>query len=202
MDDVFKPLDWSSLTAAAESVQLVAVRVGKALARGLTLAPVQFGKAALDLLTIDNLWTTAIVLAFWIIGSIIGGPCGLAVNGILIAYALWDIPKLAEELGTALKDGLVAAANAQSEADLDVAADLFSKVFATVGIEVFQVFVTHRIFVYAKPRLLKRFKVPRSVETEHKAARERVAEKERKAAKERVAEKLAKAARAHLSSLS
>lgn len=187
----FAALDWSSIPAAAESVQRVAVRVGRALARGLVLAPVEFGKEALDLLTLENLWTTAVILAFWIIASVIGGPFGLAVNGILIAYALWDIPKLAEELGTALKDGLVTAANATSEADLDMAAHSFATVFATVGIEVFQVFVTHRIFVFAKPRLLKKFKVPPSVEAEHKKSRDRVKEKEREKAKNDEKEKQA-----------
>ena len=189
MGSAFDPLDWSSASATVSSLQRVATRIGIAIFRALRFSPTAFGKEALELLTVDNMWALAIVLAFWILGSIVGGPIGIAVNAILIAYALWDVPKIAEELGTALRDGLRTAANAKADSDLDLAAAEFASVFATVGVGVFQVVVTHRVFVYAKPKLLKRFPKPAALEAEHKASRAAVerAESERKATERQVA---------------
>lgn len=189
MAGVFEPLEWSGTAATASSLQRVATRIGMALFRAIRLSPAAFGSEALALLTTDNLWALAIVLAFWILGSIVGGPIGLAVNAILIAYALWDVPKIAEELGAALRDGLQTAANAKADPDLDLAAAQFASVFATVGVGALQVVVTHRLFVYAKPKLLKRFPRPSALETEAKASKAAVekAASERKAATERQA---------------
>lgn len=190
MGNVFDPLDWSSTSATVSSLQRVGTRIGMALIRSIRVSPAAFGKEAMALLTVDNLWALAIVLAFWILGSIVGGPIGIAVNAILIAYALWDVPKIAEELGTALRDGLQTAATAKSDADLDLAAAQFASVFATVGVGALQIVVTHRVFVYAKPKLLKRFPKPPALENEHKASRAAVekSESERKANTERQAE--------------
>lgn len=190
MGGIYDPLDWSSTSATVSSLQRVATRIGMSLIRAIRVSPAAFGKEALALLTVDNLWALAIVLAFWILGSIVGGPIGIAVNAILIAYALWDVPRIAEELGTSLRDGLQTAASAKSDADLDLAAAQFASVFATVGVGTFQVVVTHRVFLFAKPKLLKRFPKPAALENEHKASKTAVekAESERKAATERKAE--------------
>ena len=188
MDPIFQAPDWSSTSATMESLHYGAMRIGKALARSLTLLPGVAGQQALSLLTTENLWTTAVILAFWIFASVVGGPIGLAVNGVLIALALYQIPQLAKELGTLLRDGITQAATAQTDADLDVAAKTMATLLSTVGVEVLQVFVTHRIFLVTKPRILKRFKVPTEIEAERGRAKT-AAERAEKARKTELAER-------------
>lgn len=182
MDPIYQAPDWSSTSATIESLHYGAIRIGKALARSLSFLPSVAGQQALSLLTTENLWTTAVILAFWIFASVVGGPIGLAVNGILIALALYQIPELAKELGTLLKDGLTQAAEARGEADIDVAAKTLATLLSTVGVEALQLFVTHRIFLVTKPRILKRFKVPKEIEAERTRAKSttEAAEKARK----------------------
>jgi hypothetical protein len=184
MDEIFQPPDWSSTASTLRSIQQGAVRIGKALARSLAVLPSVAGKQALEVLTLENLWTTALILAIWVFASVIGGPVGLAVNGVLIAIALYQIPAFAAELGAAVKDGVVLAANARAESDLDSAAESFAGAFSALGIEILQVFVTHRFFVFAKPRLMKRFRVPTAIEAEHKRAGSKVTEKARQEAEQ------------------
>ena len=183
MDPIFDKPDWTSTAATMQSLQNGAARIGKALARSLSFLPGVAGQQALSLLTTENLWTTAVILAFWIFASVIGGPVGLAVNGILIALALYQIPELAKELGTLLKEGLSQAASARSESDLDDAAKTIARLISTVGVEALQIFVTHRVFVMVKPRILKRFRVPKEIEAERMKAKlnSEAAERSRKA---------------------
>ncbi len=185
-DDFDKP-DWSSSGATMKTIAAGGARLARALLLGLEKTPAKLGKKGLELLDIHNLWTTALILVFWLAASVIGGPLGIAVNGVLIALALASIPALAVELGTEFRDGLVLSWTASSEQELGFAGTYFAEAFSTIGVEAFQLFVTHRVFVTLKPTLLKRFKVPLSLETEAKAARTRIeakltaaAEKERK----------------------
>lgn len=177
MDQRFEPADFSSVTAGARSLSTVAMRVGSALARSLGKLPAAAHKQALEVLTVENLWTTALILVVWLCASVIGGPIGLVVNGILVALALYQLPQLAAELGTALKDGLVTAYEAKNDADLDRAAASFAGAFSALGIEILQVFVTHRLFVFAKPKLVNRFRVPPQVEAEHRKATSKLRER-------------------------
>jgi hypothetical protein len=179
--------DWSSTSATMKSIAAGGARLARALLLGLEKTPAKLGKKGLELLDIHNLWTTALILVFWLAASVIGGPLGVAVNGVLIALALAAIPALAVELGTEIRDGLVLSWTATSDEELGLAGAYFAEAFSTIGVEAFQLFVTHRVFVTLKPTLLKRFKVPVSLETEAKAARTRIeakfkeaAEKERK----------------------
>lgn len=170
-DPIFQEPDWSSTTGAMQSVQHGAARIGKALARSFGLLPSVVGEQALQLFSAENLWATALILAFWLFASVVGGPIGLAVNGVLIALALYQVPELAKTLGTLLKDGVSQAAAARNEADLDGAAKTFATLISTIGLEAFQLFITHRVFVALKPRLLKRFKVPQDLVSEHRKAK-------------------------------
>lgn len=169
--ELFQEPDWSSTTAAMRSVQQGATRIGMALVRSFGMLPTIAGEQALQLLTAENLWTTALILALWLFASVIGGPIGLVVNGVLIALALSQVPELARTLGTLLKDGVVQAASARSESDLDEAARTLARLLSTVGLEALQLFVTHRIFIAVKPQLLKRFKVPHELVAEYKKAK-------------------------------
>lgn len=200
MDPVFQPPEWTSVSATVQSLHYGAIRIGKALARSLALLPEVAGQQALSLLTPQNLWTTAVILAFWIFASVVGGPVGLAVNGVLIALALYHIPEVAKELGTLLKDGIRQAAEAKSEADLDVAAKTLATLLSTAGIEALQVFVTHRLFLAAKPQILKRFKLPKELEAEYQRARATTRGKrelaERAKAEERASSKVKRVASA------
>lgn len=195
MSEVFDPLDWSSTTATVSSLQRVATRIGIGLLRSVSRLPAAVGTEALALFSADNLWALAIVLACWVLGTVIGGPVGVAVDAILIAYALWDIPKVAEELGRALWDGLKTAASATKDTDIDLAAEQFATVFAAAGVQIFQVVLTHRLFVYAKPKLLKRFPKPKAIETEIKKGKKAQEEKQRASERKSKTEKLAEKAK-------
>lgn len=177
MSELFEAPDASTVDGGARSIQTGAMRVGSALARAVALIPATLAQQALSILTPENLWTTSVILVVWLVASVIGGPIGLLVNGILIALALYQIPELAAELGSLLKEGLVLSWNARSEADLDKAAVSFAAAMSAATLEILQVFVTHRIFVFAKPKLVRKFRVPARIEAEHKRATSRVGEK-------------------------
>lgn len=182
MSDKFTPLDWSSLGNGLASIQRAAARVGSALVRGILLGPSEFGKAALELLTIDNLWALSLVMGFWVLGSVVGGPIGLVVNAVLIALAIYELPDIAVQIAKDLKDGVLAAIEAESDQQIEKAAQLFGRAIGTLGIEVFQVLVTHRVFKATKTVLLKRFKIPAALEAEHRNVRREISEKIRVAA--------------------
>lgn len=173
MGGEFVKPDGSNTDTTLASIEAAAFRLGRAMVFGLERSPELFGKKGLELLSIHNLWTTAIILIMWVAGSVIGGPIGLAVNGVLIALALYHLGDVVKDLGEKLSDGLVLAWNAENDHDIEVAGMFFAEAFSTIGIELVQLVVTHRLFLAAKPRLLKRFKLPSKLEAEHKAAKAR-----------------------------
>lgn len=184
-DQTFEPADFSNVSSGTRSLFTSATRVGSAMARALVKIPGVAAQQALDILTVENLWTTALILAAWLFATVIGGPVGLVVNGILIALALYQLPQLAAELGALLKDGIMGAVSAKTEADLDLAADSIAQALSAAGLEILQVFVTHRLFVFAKPKLVNRFRVPPRIQQEHQRASSKVKER-LKAAGERL----------------
>jgi hypothetical protein len=64
-----------------KSIAAGGARLSRALLLGLEKTPAKLGKKGLELLDIHNLWTTALILVFWLAASVIGGPLGVAVNG-------------------------------------------------------------------------------------------------------------------------
>lgn len=184
-DTTFEPADFSNVSSGIRSLANSASRLGSAMARALAKIPGVTAQQALDILTVENLWTTSLILAAWFFASVVGGPVGLVVNGILIALALYQIPQLAAELGALLKDGILRAVNAKSDEDLDLAADSITQALSAAGLEIIQVFVTHRLFVFAKPKLVNRFRVPQRLQQEHQRATGKVKER-LKAAAERL----------------
>ena len=171
---MFEPLDWSSTTATVKSLQRVAARLGVALGRSIGLLPETVARDLMSLLTTENLWALALVFACWLLASVVGGPVGVAVNAILVAWALWEVPKVVEELAGTLKEGLVTAYRAKTDADLDHAAAEFAAVLSAVGVGTLQVVVTHKLFVVGKAKLLSRFPAPKALEVELKRSRERI----------------------------
>jgi hypothetical protein len=184
---MFEPLDWSSTTATVKSLQRVAARLGVALGRSIGLLPETVARDLMSLLTTENLWALALVFACWLLASVVGGPVGVAVNAILVAWALWEVPKVVEELAGTLKEGLVTAYRAQSDADLDHAAAEFAAVLSAVGVGTLQVVVTHKLFVMGKAKLLSRFPAPKVLEVELKRSRERI-DRDKSAKKKKDAE--------------
>lgn len=171
MSTLYAPLDWSSIAATVATIERCAVRIAIALIAGLVRSPLAVGKEALNALTLDNLWAFALIVAFYLLGTVIGGPIGILVNAVLIGLAIYELPDTAIQIVRGLKDGFVGAIEAKTEQDLDNAGDKIAQALGKLEFELLVIVGTHRLFLAAKAVLLRRFRVPAVLEVEYRKAK-------------------------------
>lgn len=172
MGGLFDPVAFDPsrpVTTGAQAVLAGAAR----LARSVVLSIKYLGPDAVEevtaILNPDNLWAIAVIFAGWVVVSIIGGPIGLAVNGILI---VWGVVELYDQLGTtwsALSSWFTLAYRARSEQELEEAARHFAQGMVSGGLLVLQALVAHKVFRKAQGQIRKRAPTPKWIETELKA---------------------------------
>lgn len=169
MGGLFDPVAFDPsrpVTTGAQAVLAGAAR----LARSVVLSIKYLGPEAVEevmaILNPDNLWAIAVIFAGWVVVSIIGGPIGLAVNGILI---VWGIVELYDQLGatwTALSSWFTLGYRARSEQELEESARNFAQVVVSGGLLVLQALVAHKVFRKAQVQINKRAPTPKWIETE------------------------------------
>ena len=81
----------SPITSGAQHLSAAATRLAFSIVYSITELPDAIWQQFKELLTPDTLWGLALVVAAWLIATIIGGPIGAAINGLLAAYGLYEL---------------------------------------------------------------------------------------------------------------
>lgn len=148
------------VTSGAKHITAAVGRLALALVNSFEHLPDETWSQIKRLFHPDNLWGMCLVMGGWIVASIIGGPVGLAVNALLLAFGLREIWDRIETIGGALKDWFLLAYYATSDAELEAAGAALAKAEGTTLITLLEFIVTHRVFKLALPEMTKRFPVP------------------------------------------
>lgn len=176
MDDIFETDDKksSSLEKAAQAIKRAAARMVLSIIRSTKYLSDAAKEQLEALLSPASIWTMAIILAAWIIATVIGGPFSLAVNTLLGVYGLYQLYEQLALSFQSLKDWARLAYNAKNETDLDAAAKTFANAMAQGGLAVLEALITHKIFKSVEGGIRKRYPPPEWIESEYsKAFKER-----------------------------
>lgn len=157
-----------------------AARLAVSIVRSWRYMSDELAEKLLSLLSAETLWTLSLILAAWVIATLIGGPIAIAIDGILILYGLYAIYEQLSATWSSLREWAVAAYQAKDDAALEGAARSFAKAAAEGSIDILAAIVTHRVFTKAQGGLAKRFPTPRWLRDELTTA-----ESERRATKTR-----------------
>lgn len=161
MDIFYRGYDPNArITSAAQHLSAAASRLALSMVRSIPHLPEATWKEFQRLLTIEALWALCLILAGWLIATIVGGLVGLAVNAVLIAYGLIELWEQLKAVGGTLAAWAQTAYEAQAEADLDRAGEHFASALSKGGIVLVEILVTHRVFRSVEGRLCERFPVP------------------------------------------
>lgn len=161
MDLFYRGYDPASpVTSGAHHLSAAAARFALSAVRSIPHLPDAAWEEFQRLLTVNALWSLCLILAGWLIATLIGGLIGLAVNAVLIAYGLIELWDQIQAVSSALRGWAVTAYEAQDDAALDTAAQHFATALTKGGITLLEVIVTHRIFRTVEGRLRDRFPTP------------------------------------------
>lgn len=166
------------ITTAIDIVTAAAGRIALSMVRSANYLPRSMLGAVGGILSPSHLWTLAIVLAAWIVASLVGGPVAAAINGILLVYGLWELYQQLSGTWEALRRWAQTAYSARSDGDLDTAAQLFAQVLSEGGLTILEAIVTHRVFTKVSGSLSKRVPRPEWLDREYEAARRKIGERE------------------------
>jgi hypothetical protein len=162
------------ITSAAKHLSAAAARMAVSIVRSIPLLPEAAWTEVKRLLTVNALWSLCLVLAGWLIATAVGGVIGLAVNAVLVIYGLVELWKQISEAIGDLRSWVQAAYAAETEAELDTAAQHFAAALSKGGITVLEVLITHRVFRKVEGKIRERFPAPDWLKKQYEdAARQR-----------------------------
>lgn len=161
MDLFYRGYDHNTrITSGALHLSAAAARFAVSIVRSIPQLPATTWEQFQRLLTVDALWSLCLVLAGWLIATIVGGLIGLAVNALLIVYGLVELWDQIKATSGELRDWAISAYQAQNDRDLEVASQHFATALSQGGITVLEVIVTHRVFRSIEGTLRQRFPAP------------------------------------------
>ena len=150
----------SPITSGAQHLSAAATRLAFSIVYSITELPDAIWQQFKELLTPDTLWGLALVVAAWLIATIIGGPIGAAINGLLAAYGLYELWPVVKAVVGDLWAWLRTAYYADSEDELHASGKHFADGLAKGGITTLEAIVTHRVFHGAAKKIRERFPTP------------------------------------------
>lgn len=150
----------SPITTGAQHLSAAATRLSFSIVYAITELPEATWLEFKQLFTPDTLWGLAIVVAAWLLATIIGGPIGAAINGVLLAYGLYELWPVVKAVAGDLWAWLRTAYYAETEEDLHKAARYFAEALAKGGITTLEAIVTHRVFHGAAKKIRERWPTP------------------------------------------
>lgn len=185
MPDIFyREFDANSpITSGAQYLAAAAGRIAKSILWSFPKLPRAGYEHLKSLVNVNTLWSLCIVIAAWVLATIVGGPVALALNGLLIAWGLYELWEQVKDSLNELKLWAYFAWNSRNEKELEVASQHFATFLAGGGLTVLELLVTHRLFRLAEVKIQERFKPPDWLSREYEAqvrARE-LREQEKKA---------------------
>ncbi|MFO0577597.1 MAG: hypothetical protein U1A78_26635 [Polyangia bacterium] len=162
--DLFPPTPaWSDTRAVLQYFLAGAMRLYLAAGYGMTQTEI-LGAAAPELqrlVSLDNLWALALILAFWVLASVVGGPAGLAINAILVGIGIASIAERLISISSAAKEFALRAWNARTVQELKTAGPFFARALVGLGAFTIELALSNAAFVQVKRLLLARFPTPR-----------------------------------------
>jgi len=158
------------ITSGAEHLSAAAARFAMSIVLSIPHLPDAAWEEFKRLLTVNALWSLCVILAGWVIATVVGGLIGLAVNALLIAYGLIELWKQIQEVGHELREWAVTTYEARNDAELDVAAQHFATALTKGGITLLEVIVTHRVFRAVEGKLRDRFPTPEWLSKQYEQA--------------------------------
>ena len=162
------------ITSGAKHLSAAAARFAVSIVRSIPHLPESVWEEFQRILTVGTLWSLCLVLAGWLIATVIGGLIGLAVNALLVVYGLLEMWEQIKATGGELREWAMSAYHAKDEAELDLAATHFAAALSKGGITVLEIIVTHRVFRAAEGKLRDRFPTPEWLSKKYaEAARQR-----------------------------
>ena len=161
MDLYYRSYDPAApITSGAQHLSAAAARFAMSIVLSIPHLPDAAWEEFKRLLTVNALWSLCLILAGWVIATVVGGVIGLAVNALLIVYGLVELWEQIQEVGHELRDWAVTAYEAHNDAELDVAAQHFATALTKGGITLLEVLVTHRVFRAVEGKIRERFPTP------------------------------------------
>ncbi len=171
----------SPITTGALHLSAAATRLALSIVYAITELPESAWREFKQLLSPDTLWGLCLVVAAWLLATIIGGPIGAAINGLLAAYGLYELWPVVKAVAGDLWAWLRAAYYASTEEELHASGKHFADALANGGLTTLEAIVTHRVFHGTAKRIRERFPTPEWL-------RKSYAEQERKRSSRRTEE--------------
>ena len=150
----------SPITTGALHLSAAATRLALSMVYAITALPDAVWQQFKELLSPDTLWGLALVVAAWLIATIIGGPIGAAINGLLAAYGLYELWPVVKAVAGDLWAWLRTAYYADGEDDLHSSGKHFADALAKGGLTSLEAIVTHRVFHGTARKIRERFPTP------------------------------------------
>ena len=150
----------SPITTGAQHLSAAATRLAFSTVYAITELPEAAWQEFKQLLSPDTLWGLCLVVAAWLVATIIGGPIGAAINGLLAAYGLYELWPVVKAVVGDLWAWLRSAYYADNEDELHASGKHFADALAKGGITTLEAIVTHRVFHGAAKKIRERFPTP------------------------------------------
>ena len=132
-------------SGGAQHLSAAAARFAVSIVRSIPQLPEAAWVEFQRLLTVDALWSLCLILAGWVLATVVGGFIGLAVNALLIVYGLVELWEQIQDVGHALRQWAVTAYEATTDGARHRSAALRNGAGAG-GLTILEVLVTHRVF--------------------------------------------------------
>lgn len=169
----------SAVASAARHLSAAATRLCFSILFGMLVLPDSVWEQAKGLLDARTLWGLCLVVAAWLIATMIGGPVGLAIDGLIIAYGLYELWPVVKQIAGDGWEWLRGAYYANTETDLKLAGQHFGDALAGGLLTILQTIVLHRVFKRVSKTMVEHIPVPEwlerhreTVETQRRQARE------------------------------
>lgn len=193
MDLFYRDFDSGDrIRSGAMHLSAAAARLAMSIVLSIPQLPDAVWSEVKQLLTVDTIWGLCLVLAGWLIATVIGGLVGLAVNGLLIAYGVVEMWDQLRDVASTIKQWVSAAYYAANQSELSAAGKHFAELLSSGGLTILQLLVTHRIFRSVERRLRQAIPTPEWLRGRYEEA---VTERERSRTK-KVAQEVSDAASA------
>jgi hypothetical protein len=141
-----------------------ATRICFSVLLGLLAVPESLWNEASALFTASTLWGLSLVVGAWVVATIIGGPVGVAIDALILAYGLYELWPVLKKVAGGLWDWLKTSYWANNEQDLKQAGQHFADALGAGGMAALETIVLHKAFSRASKSMLEHFPVPEWLE--------------------------------------
>jgi hypothetical protein len=146
--------------SAEYHLMAAAARCFRSITRAFDFLWDHLNEALKEAFTADTLWTLCLIVAGWLIVSVLSGPIGTIVNGILLIYGLIEIWDRLSIVSESLAEWAKGWYYAKNDVELDLAARNLERFISVTGITLFEVIILHKAFTKLRTSMAKRFKTP------------------------------------------